>query len=456
MGHDIHFLERLSRVRMHHADTALALYRDPERVRWLLWRLELPPDVGRVALALSREPDSPHVIVARDGGFVTCLGSGMSVSGATRVPRDRLAEVDAELKAFREAELRAASHEGGARALLSRLWKRGATLTREDFQTIDAWIPLLEHEMWPLFYRTGTEIREFERSFVRSRYRKLDDAARKRLRLYWNTSWAIGHLTVLLGRRFDWFASKLAQVEAADPKHLSVFGWSAARTGIMGLVLRAAWAAPYLRDHCLDGWLEEHTAPAMSPARTLHASVGLAAIALAHPELRPTVHAALKDRLPEDLGGRNVGYADDRWVREMQAYLAVTVDVGDDAIIAARDMGRGFLQHQGIDPEIAAAAGPTPLFMFGTSLFFDASAGRTMIFMPAVVGLEAHELYPPADMLENHFRVDTTEDDIVQHLGKLQDYLGDKTPAKAAARPGRNEPCTCGSGRKYKHCCARN
>ena len=23
----------------------------------------------------------------------------------------------------------------------------------------------------------------------------------------------------------------------------------------------------------------------------------------------------------------------------------------------------------------------------------------------------------------------------------------------ASARPGRNEPCHCGSGRKYKHCC---
>lgn len=24
---------------------------------------------------------------------------------------------------------------------------------------------------------------------------------------------------------------------------------------------------------------------------------------------------------------------------------------------------------------------------------------------------------------------------------------------QSAARPGRNEPCHCGSGRKYKHCC---
>jgi hypothetical protein len=25
--------------------------------------------------------------------------------------------------------------------------------------------------------------------------------------------------------------------------------------------------------------------------------------------------------------------------------------------------------------------------------------------------------------------------------------------APSGARPGRNEPCPCGSGRKYKHCC---
>jgi SEC-C motif len=25
--------------------------------------------------------------------------------------------------------------------------------------------------------------------------------------------------------------------------------------------------------------------------------------------------------------------------------------------------------------------------------------------------------------------------------------------APTSARPGRNEPCLCGSGRKYKHCC---
>jgi hypothetical protein len=31
--------------------------------------------------------------------------------------------------------------------------------------------------------------------------------------------------------------------------------------------------------------------------------------------------------------------------------------------------------------------------------------------------------------------------------------LTTKTPTTTVGRPGRNEPCPCGSGRKYKQCC---
>lgn len=29
-------------------------------------------------------------------------------------------------------------------------------------------------------------------------------------------------------------------------------------------------------------------------------------------------------------------------------------------------------------------------------------------------------------------------------------------PAQSAPEIGRNAPCPCGSGKKYKHCCSRN
>jgi len=31
-----------------------------------------------------------------------------------------------------------------------------------------------------------------------------------------------------------------------------------------------------------------------------------------------------------------------------------------------------------------------------------------------------------------------------------------KQPVKVGKKPGRNEPCPCGSGKKYKYCCGRN
>jgi len=31
--------------------------------------------------------------------------------------------------------------------------------------------------------------------------------------------------------------------------------------------------------------------------------------------------------------------------------------------------------------------------------------------------------------------------------------LAPPPPVRAAVKVGRNDPCPCGSGRKYKHCC---
>ncbi len=50
------------------------------------------------------------------------------------------------------------------------------------------------------------------------------------------------------------------------------------------------------------------------------------------------------------------------------------------------------------------------------------------------------------------------ERELPQLLRRLRDYWAivrqpPATVRHASRKPGRNEPCTCGSGRKYKHCC---
>jgi len=41
-------------------------------------------------------------------------------------------------------------------------------------------------------------------------------------------------------------------------------------------------------------------------------------------------------------------------------------------------------------------------------------------------------------------------------LSTLDSEMGPGMPFKASRRPGQNDPCVCGSGRKYKKCCGRH
>ncbi len=45
---------------------------------------------------------------------------------------------------------------------------------------------------------------------------------------------------------------------------------------------------------------------------------------------------------------------------------------------------------------------------------------------------------------------------VAQETGTSGDQTVKKTPQKAVKKPGRNDPCPCGSGKKYKKCCGRN
>jgi preprotein translocase subunit SecA len=36
------------------------------------------------------------------------------------------------------------------------------------------------------------------------------------------------------------------------------------------------------------------------------------------------------------------------------------------------------------------------------------------------------------------------------------DQVGRREPIRKGPKVGRNDPCPCGSGKKYKHCCGKN
>ena len=44
---------------------------------------------------------------------------------------------------------------------------------------------------------------------------------------------------------------------------------------------------------------------------------------------------------------------------------------------------------------------------------------------------------------------------VAEETGTSGDQTVKRTPQKAVKKPGRNDPCPCGSGKKYKKCCGR-
>ncbi len=47
------------------------------------------------------------------------------------------------------------------------------------------------------------------------------------------------------------------------------------------------------------------------------------------------------------------------------------------------------------------------------------------------------------------------EPDKPEDLTDLENALNAPPPIRAGATPGRNDPCPCGSGKKYKKCCGK-
>jgi len=67
---------------------------------------------------------------------------------------------------------------------------------------------------------------------------------------------------------------------------------------------------------------------------------------------------------------------------------------------------------------------------------------------------QRHFSHPQADSLSN---VNIHEDSVESqhHHGSNADESQSQTYRREAPKVGRNEPCPCGSGKKYKHCCGR-
>jgi hypothetical protein len=464
MGHAVHFLRRIERLSPAQADLALTLYREPELVAHVLGRVRLDEGAERVALALEDAPRSPHVIVTRDGRFVTCLAAGMAVSSCAVVSRAQLDHASEKIEAMR-ATLAAGQNE--TRRLCRRLLQRGSGFSREDFTALAALMPIIGKELLGMALDICEYLRDFHDGYHRHLYRKLTPAVRDDLQVHWTSSWALGHLAVICGDRAD----DVLAIPGLDGErlfqssvHLMLTGTGLSYTA--PIVMRGVWAVARA-GRVLLADTRERLEKSRMIGETLVAGMALTAIAMRHRRAQGEVSKALArfrrsldtvaDPGPAHGAGKEL-------VRLLEQQLADPAEQ-KDLRASHRSMGaRAFVRYteqlpegtplrctqpEDVPEDLALAA----LMHLHNELIADGEAMVLgLVMLPWLATASGPELYLPAQILDQCKSLFDPED-LMQRLAKYHYARAGGPAARAPARTGRNEPCTCGSGKKYKRCC---
>ncbi|MBN2357911.1 MAG: SEC-C domain-containing protein [Deltaproteobacteria bacterium] len=378
------------------------------------------------------------------------------------VSRQRVAglvDKAADLRARFERSRQVMAEQGGIQALLDRLLHGGADVSREEFAAVAIWVPAISRHLYQACSDLVSFLASTQRTLERRTRRGALPSDQQLLRVYWQAIWALGHLTLLISCD-DREALERAAREAPDA-HAGLT-YAAFSQGISGVALRAVWATAKSGKLALP-FHERQFAAAATPVQLFYGMLCLLAIGLRHRPLRGRVKRALaRPPAPADLPRA----ADlDALIEAGAATVEQVLQHGEQQVLVAQRAGairwckmsahlapgspHRYQQPDDVPPEIALAS-----YCRHQSLFlarFD-EVPYLAACLPWLARARAEDLYLPAEQIRAAPAAWTPEIS-VRILAASRGYFGTPMPAQAAARPGRNQPCPCGSGKKYKHCC---
>jgi hypothetical protein len=468
MGHDIHFLKRLERVSLPQVELAMSLYNDPQLLSFVLGRARVPEAAEAVAISLGDPKGGPELgpflIVTPTGRFVTCLGEGMRPAQGTplikRQHLDVIIEKAEDLRGRFEQAYKVAGNKGRVHQLLKRIYTAADELSREEFIALSAWRPLMGQE----FLRQLVDALVYL-DRARAILRKLDKPPRQyhdALHEYWNVFWAAGHLALLLGEDVhELLASLLGGPDLFFTEGITL-SYGLVWQGFTPLALRGAWLAGKLGRHGLAYYKRAHE-KAQALMRSMDSSLGLLALAARHGALRGEIRKALPREFPEDDTGQN------KVLRAInvasQSVLCMACDQPDAYHTTALDYGRRTYLTLSGERSFDAPFEPEELLSVREDLVLPSMAllpycfvddpdltAQLLLMTPYAARAQPESFYfPKADLAA--FSRPWELDDSLRLLRAFRDSHQRARPVRAAQTPGRNDPCPCGSSKKYKRCC---
>lgn len=453
MTHAHRFLSRLDRVNLQETELALSFYRDPALLKAVINRSKLPERAERVAISLAEGSEGPFVVVTRDAKFVTCLARGMDPGDLPVIPRAQLDAIATHIVELRRklqlcADL--AEEKGEFIGLLKELSFAGDGVTRETMETLIATQPVLSK----FFAETWTDNLE-------SIDRRIRDAAKikqprggdiESLRAVWQSAWRIQHLSILLTS--DWLRESFE--EQGGDGFYPGFVWQFATFETGSFTARNLWCVARFGKPALGPIKRMLPAWEKSPSMSNAIRFSLAALGVRHSKLRAEVLKALEPPAgtPEQTVAasffrlaRGTLFAPDELKDESTHALRGVFEPALPALTRLGLIASPSLEEVPLDVVVPAILiGDDPLIGENGSFF------NVCMALPSICRSEATAMYLP-ERWSKHIVKPWS---VARSRGLIERYTKNfpsRQPKRAPERPGRNEACSCGSGRKYKKCC---
>jgi hypothetical protein len=459
--HAEHFLRRLDRLAGPEVELALGLYRDPDLLRSVLGEVSLPESAQRVAISLDDPALGPFLVVTRDGHFVTCLGRGMNPGQHPVVTRGQLDALSGKVDTLRERMALAmqidSNRERACARLLSRLFVGADRVSREDFLAVSAWEPMLAPHFVAMFPRMTSAL--LEQAVILRSLRTKNRNVEKAMHEYWKLLHATSHVALLSTMGGD--REHYEELTSGTPKIRAAFSWGLTSTGITAFILKGAWAAGRLGKLLLPAYktaLEEDVALfelfdtlfalLAIGRRTSGLRAEIAKAILAAPGTATTPEA---ERLRE-----NMGHEIELVCRASAAMVTEDADeVLQQKIVEYGGEVLGEAVQDLSDADRVDLCRLVTVTQYTDGLTDGRKLIATLSLISATARGEPEQFYMPKrwlDIMYTPWQPSYTE----RILEPMK--LGDRASRRTVARdpvPGPNQPCLCGSGRKYKKCCGR-
>lgn len=460
MKHDEHFLSRLARLDKEHAEIALGLYYDSALVKHILRAADIADDTDRVALCLGAPEQGPHLIVARNGHFVTCLGEGMLLQeGQPVISRHRLDKISESVSSLRSlvADARAGNRKQ-TRRKLQRAFQAGSGLSQQEFEELAPWLPLLAPNflmsLIDAFELCGRLVEHLDRRKLRRR----DDEL---LHEYWRSAWQVAHLTMLLGSDGGTVVRKMLEVLEQDtPGVAQQLAWSLVRLGVTSFAARGAWIGSKLPAMVVPIAKRRYLDEQATFLTSLTDGLSLAAVGLRHRKYNAEVGKVLArgaPPLPERPTPTEVvrHYANHYFnvhTTDPQPYLQHTIDLSRQLV---RGMYQGRPEQEIEALDLLPSDIPVAMFLTVPMNVHESTNGPRAVFewLPWIVSVDAKAFYLPEPLVGWVRGPWQRADGLLLLEARRDGGVLRPQPVVAPPKIGRNEPCPCGSGKKYKRCC---